>query len=102
MSFILGAYVTGKLTENVAVDGGGFLWNLVSIITGMVTIYSGGVIQLWLWARTSLTAVLLIGVVPFLPGDLAKEIIAAFIASRQHLKDTLRKNLKFETVVKAK
>jgi biotin transporter BioY len=100
MSFILGAYVTGKLTENAAA-GGGFLWNFVSVIAGMATIYSGGVVQLWLWTRASLTVVLFIGVVPFLPGDLVKGIVAAFIASRQHLKDALRKNLKFETSAKA-
>ena len=85
IGFIVGAYVIGKMVE--AKREAGFAWICLAILVGNVFIYIPGVLQLAIVAKLSLYKALLVGVVPFLIGDVLKLLAAALIALK------LRKNL---------
>ncbi len=87
MGFVLGAYVTGRLVE--ARSPSSLRWAFVSTLSGVGIIYLVGVSQLWFWLRGSLASVLLAGVVPFLPGDVIKAAVAAYISTRRQVKAIL-------------
>ena len=77
--FIVGAYLVGMLSE---VLGEGFLKALISMIAGIVVIYTLGMIQLSVVAKLSLGKAFLGGVLPFIGFDLVKALIAAAVAQR--------------------
>ena len=52
------------------------------MLAGMVIIYSLGITQLALVAKISFKKALAIGVLPFIPGDIIKILLAAIISSR--------------------
>lgn len=85
IGFIIGAFVIGKMVE--ARKEPGFVWICLSILLGSIFIYIPGVIQLAMAAKLSFYKALLIGVVPYLPGDLLKMLAAAIISLK------LRKNI---------
>lgn len=76
--FIVGAFVIGKIIETR--KDAGFVWVLVALLIGDLIIYAVGTVQLSLVARLSPMKALLTGVVPFLPGDLVKILLAAFLS----------------------
>lgn len=78
IGFIVGAYVIGKMVE--AKREPGFVWICLAILAGDVFIYIPGVLQLAIVAKLSLYKALLVGVLPFLIGDLLKLLAAAIIA----------------------
>jgi len=80
VGFIVGALVIGKLVE-IRKDRG-FLWFLACMIAGTVTIYLFGVIQLMNWAEIDLGQAVIMGVLPFIFGDLVKIFVAAYVAQR--------------------
>jgi len=84
IGFIVGAFVIGKIVE--ARREAGLGWIGLALLMGNVVIYTLGVLQLSLVAHLSLVKAILVGVVPFLIGDLLKLITAALIAIK------LRKN----------
>jgi biotin transport system substrate-specific component len=86
IGFIVGAYVIGKITE-IKRDAG-FAWILMALVAGNLVIYSLGALQLSLVAHLSLIKSLLVGVVPFIAGDLLKIVTAAWLALK------LRNNFK--------
>jgi biotin transport system substrate-specific component len=70
-AFLVGA-VAGRDTGWLRLMGG--------LTLGVVTIYLGGVLQLFLLTRQDLGAVLALGVLPFLAGDVTKILAAALLA----------------------
>ena len=82
--FVFAAYVSGRIAEKARSPS--LRHKTVATLAGLVPIYALGEIGLWLWARTPLSLLLAIGVVPFLPGDIVKAVAAAFVASRGQLK----------------
>ncbi len=85
IGFIVGAYVIGKMVE--AKREAGFAWLCLAILVGNIFIYIPGVLQLAILAKLSFYKALLVGVLPFLFGDLLKLLAAALIALK------LRKNM---------
>ena len=80
LGFIMGAYVIGKIVESRRKPG--LAWFGFSLVVGNLVIYTLGVAQLSLVAHLSLTKALLVGVVPFLLGDVIKLVTAALIAGK--------------------
>ena len=80
LGFIIGAFVMGtvsKMRKNA-----GFFWNIFSMLLGMVIIYSLGSIQLAVVAKLSFNKALAAGVLPFLPGDVIKILLAAVVCEQ--------------------
>jgi len=79
-SWILAAWIIGFLSERSV--GRLSVWKLTvyHVLGGMILVYAGGV--LWLVAGVGLgwQEAFLTGVLPFIPGDLIKAVIAAFVA----------------------
>jgi len=80
LGFIIAAFVIGSVSK-IKKDAG-ILWNFFSMIIGMMIIYSVGGIQLSLVAKMNFSKVLKAGVLPFIPGDIIKILIAAIVCSR--------------------
>lgn len=83
VGFILAAYIIGKLSERAGGNAArsGFLINALNMSTGVLVIYACGISQLMLMADMGLGAALALGVIPFLPGEIVKTAVAAYIAS---------------------
>jgi biotin transport system substrate-specific component len=86
--FVAAAYVTGKITETK--QSANLVWMIFATLSGLAPIYLLGEIGLWMWLRSSLPILLMAGVIPFLPGDIIKAIVAAYIASRKQIKQILQ------------
>ena len=80
LGFIIAAFVVG--TVNKIKKNAGTLWNIFSMTIGMLIIYTLGSLQLALVAKMSFTKALTVGVLPFLPGDVIKILLAAAVCSR--------------------
>jgi len=78
IGFIVAAFVIGKIVEVRKEPG--LAWIGFSLVVGNLIIYALGIAQLSLVAHISITKALLVGVVPFLIGDLLKLVTAALIA----------------------
>lgn len=78
IGFIIGAYVIGKMIE--AKKEPGFVWICLSVLVGNIVIFIPGVLQLAIVAKLSFHKALLVGVLPFIPGDLFKLLTAALIS----------------------
>ncbi|HEX3012490.1 MAG TPA: biotin transporter BioY [Syntrophomonadaceae bacterium] len=70
IGFIAAAYVIGRIVESKREIG--LAWIVFSLIIGDLVIYTLGTLQLSLLAHLSIGKALLVGVVPFLIGDLIK------------------------------
>ena len=80
IGFIFGAFVTGKMVETKRKPG--LPWMIFSMALGHTLIYFCGVLQLMVVAGIPMRKALILGVLPFLPGDFLKIFAAALIASR--------------------
>ena len=80
LGFIIAAFIIG--TVNKMRKSAGIFWNIFSMVIGMVIIYSLGSFQLSLVAKISYSKAVAVGVVPFIPGDVIKILLAAIICSR--------------------
>jgi len=80
LGFIISAYVIGRIIE--ATKEKKFLHYLIAGLTGTIIIYIIGVTQLSLVTGIGIKKALLIGALPFLPGDILKIIAASFIARK--------------------
>lgn len=80
IGFVTGAFVIGKIIETRETCG--FQWLLTSMIIGTATIYASGVIQLMNWMNIGLDKAVIIGVAPFIGGDILKILGAAYTAHR--------------------
>jgi len=80
LGFIIAAFVIGII--NQMKKSAGIFWHIFSMLIGMLIIYFLGSLQLSLVAKMSFHKVLAIGVLPFIPGDIIKILLAAIISSR--------------------
>ncbi len=80
LGFIIAAFVIGLITKTK--KDAGIFWYIFAMLIGMVIIYSLGVLQLSFVAKLSFAKALAVGVLPFLPGDIIKIVLAAIISSR--------------------
>jgi biotin transport system substrate-specific component len=86
IGFILAAYTVGKLSERVEnADKSGLLINALNMSAGVLVIYACGFIQLMFVSEIGPGTALALGVVPFLPGEIVKTGVAAYIASTYKL-----------------
>jgi biotin transport system substrate-specific component len=86
IGFILAAYIIGKFSEKVENAGkSGLFINALNMSAGVLIIYACGFIQLMFVAEVEPGAALALGVIPFLPGEIVKTAVAAYIASTHEL-----------------
>ncbi len=76
MAFPPASFVAGKVAE-IGGDGD-FRRILAGALIGTTLIYGLGVLQLTHWVN-DLTAALSLGVLPFIPGDILKAVLAAYV-----------------------
>jgi biotin transport system substrate-specific component len=80
IGFVVGAWIIGKLTSLRREPG---LFRLmISMAAGIAVVYTFGIVQLMIVAKLSLTKALAVGLLPPLPGDIAKIIVAALICRK--------------------
>lgn len=77
IGFIAGAYIIGRIVESN--ENPGLIRILVALVSGTLVIYILGTIQLAIVTKFSLVKSLMVGVVPFLPGDALKIAISAWL-----------------------
>lgn len=75
LGFILAAYVVGRVLS--IKEKANFGWVVLAMAIGSLIIYLLGAIHLALFAHLGVKKALLLGVVPFLPGDILKLFAAA-------------------------
>lgn len=84
IGFVAAAYIIGTLSQ---LKRHGYLWLVVCLLAGTAVVYSLGVLQLSLVAKLTPLKALSVGVLPFLPGDALKIVLAASVARK--LRDRL-------------
>jgi biotin transport system substrate-specific component len=82
IGFIIGAYIIGRMIEMK--KNFSFKWTLLSTLIGTAIIYCLGIIQLSYWLGGNILSALIIGIFPFLPGDLLKALLSSYIAMKIH------------------
>jgi biotin transport system substrate-specific component len=87
--YVFAAYLTGRITESKRSPR--LVWMIFATLSGLFLIYAFGEIGLWMWLKISFPALLMFGVIPFLPLDVIKAIMAAYIASRRQVKQLIQK-----------
>jgi len=87
VGFVIGAYVTGRIAQTLRSPR--LVWMALATMLGLIPIYTLGEIGLWIWVRSSFSTLLMAGVIPFLPGDITKAVVAAFVASRRHVRELI-------------
>jgi len=80
IGFVVGAYIIGKLTSLRPKPG--LFWLMGSMAAGIAVVYTLGIVQLMLVAKLSLAKAIAVGLLPPLPGDLAKIVIASLICRK--------------------
>lgn len=84
--FILAAYIIGKLSEKTEKSTRpALLVNALSMSAGVLVIYLCGFLQLMMAAKIEPGAAFTLGVIPFLPGEIVKTAVAAYIVSTYEL-----------------
>ncbi len=78
LGFVVAAVVVGWLVDRGDRERS-FAMNLSVLLAGVAVIYIAGALQLAFLLRTSLNETLLYGVVPFVPGDILKAVLAATV-----------------------
>jgi len=81
--FIISSYIIGKIIE-LKKEKDIFYYFLAGGI-GIIIIYISGITQLSLVTGIGIKKALIVGVFPFLPGDILKIIAASFVASKLKL-----------------
>jgi biotin transport system substrate-specific component len=88
LGFIISSYIIGKIIE-LKKEKDIFYYFLAGGI-GIIIIYISGITQLSLVTGIGIKKALMVGVFPFLPGDILKIIVASFIAGKLKLVIPLR------------
>lgn len=84
--FIIAASLIGKLAEKAESAGrSGLVINIFNMSAGILVIYALGIFQLMMVAEIGLRTALTLGVLPFIPGEIIKTAVAAYIASTYKL-----------------
>jgi len=86
IGFVVGAYVIGKLTAIRKKPG--FIWLVCAMSIGIALVYLLGIIQLMIVAKLDYDKAIAVGLLPPLPGDILKIIMAALITLK--IRDHLR------------
>jgi biotin transport system substrate-specific component len=86
IGFVVGAYVIGKLTAIRKKPG--VIWLIGAMSIGIAVVYLFGMVQLMIVAKLDFHKAIAIGLLPPLPGDILKIIIAALITLK--IRDHLR------------
>ena len=80
IGFVMGAFITGLTVENL---GRSTIVMITAMVAGLTVIYAIGVLQLFIIAdMPSIQEAAMIGVLPFLIGDMIKLIAAFAVAKR--------------------
>jgi biotin transport system substrate-specific component len=80
LGYIVAAFVTGVIAG--AKKSAGIFWYIFAMFIGMIIIYCVGSAQLALVAKLSFSKTIAVGVLPFIPGDIIKILLAAVISTR--------------------
>jgi biotin transport system substrate-specific component len=80
IGFILGAFAIGGIIRMK--KGAGIFWSIFAMAVGMAVIDLCGVLQLSYVANLTMKKALAVGVLPFLPGDVIKILLAAIVGSQ--------------------
>jgi len=80
IGFVFCAIVTGLIVKMRKKPG--LLWYVLAMSAGTLVLYACGWAQLSLILHMPADTALIIGVLPFIPGDILKIIIAAFVAKK--------------------
>lgn len=80
MGFVLCAIVTGLIVK--IRKSPGLLWYVLAMAAGTLAIYACGLAQLTLFLHMPVDMAFIIGVLAFIPGDIVKVIVAAFVAKK--------------------
>jgi biotin transport system substrate-specific component len=80
IGFVVGAVVIGLLARMKKKPG--FLWLCMAMAVGELVVYVFGIAQLSFVAGMSLDKAILVGALPFVPGDILKIAVAALIARK--------------------
>lgn len=79
VGFVFAAYLIGRILER---RSSGIIPIILSFILGSLIIYAFGTAWLILLYRVSVSNAIVIGALPFVPGDIVKILVAAMIYSR--------------------
>lgn len=86
IGFVLAAYLIGWLSEAAEKNGKpGIMTYALSMGAGVLVLYACGTVQLMFVAELGLKTALLFGTLPFLPGEIVKTAVAAYIAANYEL-----------------
>jgi len=80
IGFVVGAFIIGKITSLRREPG--LFWLLGAMVAGISIVYTLGIIQLMIVAKLSFVKAISVGLLPPLPGDIIKIIVAAFICRK--------------------
>jgi biotin transport system substrate-specific component len=80
IGFVVGAFIIGKLTSLKREPG--LLWLMGSMFAGIGVLYTLGIIQLMLVAKLNFIKAISVGLLPPLPGDIIKIVVAAFVCRK--------------------
>jgi len=80
IGFVVAAYVVGKFTENSKKTN--ILFYFIAGLLGTFIIYLTGISYLSLITQIGIRESVMVGIIPFLFGDILKIIVASFIAFR--------------------
>ncbi len=80
VGFILCPIVTGLIVR--LREKPGLLWYGLAMLAGDVVIFTIGVVQLSVVLRLPLDKAVIIGLLPFIPGDILKIAVASFVARK--------------------
>lgn len=82
VGFVVGAWVTGLVAERFAKRG--FFVYVLAMVCGLIACYALGTVWYMFLTKINLTVALMSCVIPFLPVDALKIILAAFLCTRLH------------------
>lgn len=80
VGFVMCAIIVGLLVERKKSPG--YLWYFMSMAAGTLALYACGAAWLSVVMRWDIVQAVIVGALPFLPGDIIKIILAAFIAKK--------------------
>ena len=86
IGFVAAAFVIGKLTA--LREKPGLVWLIFSMSLGIAVVYLLGIVQLMVVAKLDLARAIVVGLLPPLPGDIVKIVVAALICRkvREHIR----------------
>lgn len=80
LAFPMAAWVVGLILEREDPPPWGKIWGAMAL--GSLIIYALGLVQLSIWLHCGLMKGLMLGVLPFLPGDMIKLALAGLISRK--------------------